>query len=63
MLAKFIWVSEIIEAVGPKELGMPHVKTLGKRLLKIRIKAKIRNWTSPFLYAQRKSYYYSKWIY
>ena len=40
MLAKFIWVSEVIEAVGPKELGMPHVKTLGKGLLEIRIKAK-----------------------
>ena len=40
MLAKFIWVSDVIEAVGPKELGMPHVKTLGKGLLEIRIKAK-----------------------
>lgn len=40
VLAKFIWVSELIEKFGPTELGMPHIKVLGKGLLEIRVKAK-----------------------
>lgn len=38
--AKFAWVSEAIEAVGPAELGMPHVSPLGHGLFEIRVKAK-----------------------
>ena len=40
ILAKFIWIAEVIEKVGPTELGMPHIKTIGKGLLEIRVKAK-----------------------
>lgn len=40
ILAKFIWVAEVVEKVGPVELGMPHIKRLGKGLLEIRVKAK-----------------------
>jgi len=40
ILAKFIWVFNAIEKFGPTDIGMPHVKTLGKGLFEIRVKAK-----------------------
>ena len=39
LLAKFTWISEIIETFGPAEIGMPHVKAMGKGLFEIRVKA------------------------
>lgn len=36
ILAKFLWISGIIEKIGPNEIGMPHVKSLGKGLFEIR---------------------------
>ena len=38
--AKFTWIAEKIIEHGPEEVGMPHVKTLGKGLFEIRIKGK-----------------------
>ena len=40
ILAKFIWVSDIIERFGPADVGMPHVKPLSHGLFEIRVKAK-----------------------
>ena len=40
ILAKFLWISEIIEKIGPHEIGMPHVKPLGKGLFEIRASGK-----------------------
>jgi len=39
LLAKFIWISEIIETFGPADVGMPHVKPMKKGLFEIRVKA------------------------
>ncbi len=40
ILAKFLWISDIIEKIGPTEIGMPHVKPLGKGLFEIRASGK-----------------------
>jgi phage-related protein len=39
ILAKFIWVTEMIETFGPAEVGMPHIKPMGQGLFEIRVKA------------------------
>jgi hypothetical protein len=39
MIAKFLWISDIIEKYGPIEIGMPHIKALGQGLFEIRVKA------------------------
>jgi len=39
MRAKFLWITEIIERFGPNEIGMPHIKSLGKGLFEIRVKS------------------------
>ena len=39
LLAKFLWVSELIEALGPDKIGMPHIKPLGQGLFEIRVTA------------------------
>lgn len=36
--AKFLRVVELIEKLGPDELGMPHIKPLKKGLFEIRVK-------------------------
>ena len=38
--SKFIWVSELIKKFGPDDVGMPHIKPLGKGLFEVRVKAK-----------------------
>ncbi len=38
-MAKFIWVTEMIETFGPAEVGMPHIKPMGQGLFEIRVKA------------------------
>jgi len=53
--AKFIWVAEIIEKVGPADLGMPHIKTLGKGLLEIRVKARDGNGRALFCMIKGKT--------
>ena len=40
ILAKFIWVSDAIEKVGPADIGMPHIRALGQGLFEIRVKAR-----------------------
>ena len=40
LLAKFIWVSDVIEKFGPADAGMPHVKAMGQGLFELRVKAK-----------------------
>jgi phage-related protein len=40
ILAKFLWISEIIEQYGPAKLGMPHVRPMGHGLFEIRAKGK-----------------------
>ena len=40
IVAKFIWLSNVIETFGPDKIGMPHIKNLKKGLFEIRIKAK-----------------------
>lgn len=40
IIAKFIWISQVIEVFGPDNIGMPHIKSLKKGLFEIRIKAK-----------------------
>ena len=37
--AKFVHIVELIEKVGPKEVGMPHIKALGQGLFEIRVKS------------------------
>lgn len=37
--AKFTKVAELIEKIGPDELGMPHIKPLKNGLFEIRIKS------------------------
>jgi phage-related protein len=37
--AKFAKIVELIEKVGPKEVGMPRIKPLGQGLFEIRIKS------------------------
>lgn len=39
ILAKFLWVSDVIEKFGPAEVGMPHVKAMGQGLFEIRVKS------------------------
>lgn len=34
ILAKFTWISSLIEDVGPDEVGMPHIKPMGQGCLK-----------------------------
>ncbi|HBY05323.1 MAG: hypothetical protein UV38_C0005G0004 [candidate division TM6 bacterium GW2011_GWE2_42_60] len=34
--AKFIWIVDLIEELGPEEIGMPHIKPMKKGLFKIR---------------------------
>ena len=36
--AKFTWIVDLIEEFGPDEIGMPHIKPLGKGLFEIRAK-------------------------
>jgi len=36
--AKFTWIVELVEEFGPDEVGMPHIKVLGKGLFEIRAK-------------------------
>lgn len=37
--SKFSHIIELIEDVGPKEVGMPHIKALGQGLFEIRVKS------------------------
>jgi phage-related protein len=39
MRAKFYWVSRSIREIGPKELGMPHIKSLKQGLFEIRVQS------------------------
>jgi phage-related protein len=39
IIAKFLWVSNVIEKFGPTKIGMPHIKALGQGLFEIRVKA------------------------
>lgn len=48
MRAKFTWIAELIEAVGPNELGMPHIKPLGQGLFEIRVKSDEGIGRAPF---------------
>lgn len=36
MRARFVYVSGLIEEFGPQKVGMPHVRSLGKKLWEIR---------------------------
>lgn len=38
LLAKFLRIVDLIERMGPAELGMPHIKPLKKGLFEIRVK-------------------------
>ena len=40
ILAKFLWISDIMEKIGPNELGMPHVKPLKQGIFEIRASGK-----------------------
>ncbi|MFA5306763.1 MAG: type II toxin-antitoxin system RelE/ParE family toxin [Candidatus Babeliales bacterium] len=40
ILAKFVWISAVIEEAGPADVGMPHIKALGQGLFEIRVKGK-----------------------
>jgi len=35
---KYVWTVRLLTSHGPKELGMSHVKALGKGLFEIRVK-------------------------
>jgi len=37
--AKFAWISDAIEEFGPREVGMPHIKSLKQGLFEIRVKS------------------------
>lgn len=39
VFAKFLWLLSVIKQFGPHEVGMPHIKVLGKGLFEIRVKA------------------------
>lgn len=39
LIAKFLWLSNVIEMFGPHDVGMPHIKPLGQGLFEIRVKA------------------------
>ncbi len=36
MRARFVYVSGLLEEFGPQKVGMPHVRSLGKKLWEIR---------------------------
>jgi len=40
ILAKFIWIIEVIEKFGPAEIGMPHIRPMSQGLFEIRVKAR-----------------------
>jgi phage-related protein len=37
MRSRFVRVANLLEQFGPKEVGMPHVRSLGNRLWEIRV--------------------------
>jgi len=37
MRGRFVRVSMLLEQFGPKEVGMPHIRSLGKKLWEIRV--------------------------
>lgn len=37
MRASFVYVANLIEEFGPHKVGMPHVRSLGKKLWEIRV--------------------------
>lgn len=39
LIAKFLWLANIIEMFGPHDVGMPHVKPLSQGMFEIRVKA------------------------
>ena|ERR1700761_5082200 len=39
ILAKFLWIVDMIEKFGPHEVDMPHIKSLGQGLFEVRVKA------------------------
>ncbi len=39
MLSKFLWIVDEVECHGPLDVGMPHIKPLGKGLFEIRVKS------------------------
>lgn len=39
MRAKFLWIIDEIICHGPRDVGMPHIKGLGKGLFEIRVKS------------------------
>ncbi len=38
IIAKYNWISDLIEEFGPENVGMPHVRPLSKGLFEIRAK-------------------------
>lgn len=48
MWAKFAKVVELIEKVGPEDIGMPHIKPLGQGLFEIRVKTDEGLGRAPF---------------
>jgi phage-related protein len=43
MLARYLWIAELIESVGLEKVGMPYIKSLGNKLWEIRFKGKDGN--------------------
>ena len=39
IFTKFLWIADLIKQFGPADVGMPHIKSLGKGLFEIRVKA------------------------
>lgn len=39
LFAKFLWVVDLIEKLGLHNVGMPHIKPIGKGLFEIRVKS------------------------
>jgi len=60
--AKFIWIVNLIEELGPEELGMPHIKSMKKGLFEIRASGSEGIGRAFFLYSKRAYYYHTEWI-
>jgi phage-related protein len=51
---KFLKIAELIEKMGPDELGMPHIKPLKKGLFEIRVKGPEGIARAPFCITKGK---------
>jgi len=52
--AKFLRIGELLQDFGPYELGLPHIRPLGKKLWELRLKGKDNIARSIYVLESRK---------